>query len=68
MSNDQSSFSTEEESRSSCTATQGTCEKLLHLQRFREMAGHARDLEIATLTLLDRNPIEKQSAISIHSR
>ena len=59
MTNDLPSFSTEEESRSSCTAIQGTCEKLRHLQRSRETARRARDLEIATSTLLDRNPIKQ---------
>jgi hypothetical protein len=61
--NDQSSFSTEKEYRSSCMATQGTCEKPIHLQRSREMAECARVLEIATSTLLDRNPIKRRSEI-----
>jgi len=64
MSNDQSSFSTATEYRSSCTARQGTCEKLLHLQRSREMAGRARDLEIATSMLLDRNPVKTDQQLA----
>ena len=68
MSRVQSSFSTEKEHRSLCTATQGTYEKLVHPQKSREMAGRARDLEIATSTLLGRNPIEKRSPMSIRSR
>ena len=64
MLNDQSSFSTEREYHSSCTAIRGTSEKLVHLQ-----AGRARDLEIATSTLLGRNPIKRpESAIGIRLR
>ena len=65
MSNEWSSFSTEKESRYSCMATQGTYEKLLHLRKCQEMARRARDLEIATSKLLDRNPIKQRSAIGI---